>query len=430
MKNLATKFDAIPVPKVPNLNGTANQRPNDSGTMAIGASLSLEPWIIPDGADITPRPWLYGYSYLAGAVTGTVAPGGAGKSILTLAEALAMAAIKDGETHGFLGKWCRNGLKVAYLNLEDDRDERDRRAAAIVQYYNLDVQQIAKRLLRPEAADFGLRVVHMNGGEAIICKDIGKLEEAIMEYGIDVLVLDPYVSIHSASENDNCAMDLVVKALSGVARRTGACIHIVHHVGKLRGESLSADSARGASAIVDAMRAVRGIAPMTKSQATLAGLQNPDGIIWVGGIKSNYTTASNVDWYRLKSVQLDNADEVGIPVLWQHPDTIEAISKEDAVRVLLAIQNAQPIKADPQSHGVWAGSIIGEAMGWNVPDGTVKKANRTPEQSQALAKVNRAIGEFVKTGALVKSKIDNPRRAGRQMAIYNVSSAKTPNATT
>src|SRR5262249_15203889 len=48
-----------------------------------------------DIASIPPREWLYGRHYQRGVVSGTVAPGGRGKSSLVMVEAVAMATCRN-----------------------------------------------------------------------------------------------------------------------------------------------------------------------------------------------------------------------------------------------------------------------------------------------------------------------------------------------
>jgi RecA-family ATPase len=100
--------------------------------------------------------------------------------------------------------------------------------------------------------------------------------QTILEKGIDVLIIDPLVSSHYVSENDNMAMDAVIKAFSSIAGQTGCAIEIVHHVRKgsagQAGE-MTADDARGASAVVGAARSVRQIQKMTEEEASAAGVK-------------------------------------------------------------------------------------------------------------------------------------------------------------
>ena len=63
---------------------------------------------------------------------------------------------------------------------------------------------------------------------------------------IDVLIVDPFVSSHAVTENDNMAIDAVVKAWARVADAANCAILLVHHTRKENGAKITADSARGA----------------------------------------------------------------------------------------------------------------------------------------------------------------------------------------
>lgn len=64
----------------------------------------------------------YGRHLIRKQVSVTFAPGGVGKSSLTICEALAVASERE-----LPGDWTAKGLKVWLYNLEDPRDEMDRR---------------------------------------------------------------------------------------------------------------------------------------------------------------------------------------------------------------------------------------------------------------------------------------------------------------
>ena len=242
-------------------------------------------------------------------------------------------------------------------------------ARAVIENYGLDAGALSGRLLIADSESFGLSLIEMHGGQAVLQLDVQRLEATINALGIDVVIIDPFVSAHSVSENDNGAIDKAIKALGRVARSTGACIHLVHHVAQLRGDALSQDSARGASAFVDGLRALRGVVRMTQSEAEGAGLQSPDGYIRAESMKSNYAKPEKGDWYHLKSRTLGNGESVGVPIPWKYPDAMDAFDVSEVREIMFAIQAAQPVRIGPQTHGEWAGIIIGEVMGWDVPDG-------------------------------------------------------------
>jgi RecA-family ATPase len=87
-------------------------------------------------------------------------------------------------------------------------------------------------------------------------RSTSRSRSSCVERKIDVLTIDPFVSSHEVSENDNRAIDAVVKAWGRLADECNCSINLVHHVRKGNGTEANADSARGAKALVDAARSV------------------------------------------------------------------------------------------------------------------------------------------------------------------------------
>jgi len=94
-----------------------------------------------DPATLPRRPWLYGRHLLRRQVAVTVAPGGVGKSSLTICEGLAMASGRD-----LMGEWVARDLRVWLFNLEDPRDELQLRITAAMQHHGVAPDEIAGRL--------------------------------------------------------------------------------------------------------------------------------------------------------------------------------------------------------------------------------------------------------------------------------------------
>ena len=61
-------------------------------------------------------------------------------------------------------------------------------------------------------------------------KVIDEINSEIKLKKIGLLVIDPFVIFHNVNENDNGAIDIVVKAIIGIANETRCCVHIVHHI--------------------------------------------------------------------------------------------------------------------------------------------------------------------------------------------------------
>src|SRR5689334_11150647 len=93
------------------------------------AALPLRPFTIPSPRDIRPRPWVFGYWFMRGAVTLIAAPGGTGKTSLLTTAILSCATGRD-----LLGVKPLKPMRVAVLGLEEGREEMSRRFAAAVMH--------------------------------------------------------------------------------------------------------------------------------------------------------------------------------------------------------------------------------------------------------------------------------------------------------
>ena len=99
------------------------------------------------------------------------------------------------------------------------------------------------------------------------------LINALRAAQIDVLIVDPFVSAHRVSENDNMAIDLVAKTFGRIAEKANCAVELVHHVRKTNGAEITAEDGRGASALIAAARSVRVLNPMSKEEAASAGVE-------------------------------------------------------------------------------------------------------------------------------------------------------------
>jgi hypothetical protein len=90
-----------------------------------------------DLVNIPTRKFYYGRHYVPTFVSVTVAPGGVGKSSLSLVEAIAMVTGRD-----LLGVRPRKRLRVWVWNGEDPVDELRRRISAICLHYKIDPDEL------------------------------------------------------------------------------------------------------------------------------------------------------------------------------------------------------------------------------------------------------------------------------------------------
>ena len=219
-------------------------------------------WI--DPATIPRRAWLYGTSVIRKFLTAIVAPGGSGKSSLVIAELLEMVSGKP-----LLTGRTAKPLRVWYFNLEDPRDEIDRRIAAACIAYKLDPDRHCWPPLHRHRARAGLDHCRLPRRPAPHhhqhCAGRWR-HRRVKRRTIDVLIIDPLKRIHAVDENDNTAMDLVTQQLTRIADECDCGVVVVHHTRKSAGQEITAETSRGAKAVVDASRVIRTLNVMTEAR--------------------------------------------------------------------------------------------------------------------------------------------------------------------
>jgi AAA domain len=344
-----------------------------------------------DPATIPQRDWLYGRLLLRKFVTATISPGGVGKSSLIAAEALAMVSGK-----ALLEVSPQEKLRVWLWNLEDPQEETERKIQAAALHYKLGPGDIGDRLLVDSGRDQRLVIaVTERNGVAIVQPVVDELVAEIIARKIDVIVIDPFVSCHEVAENDNPAMDRVVKQWGKVADRGNCAVHLVDHTRKMGDSSeVTTESSRGGSAKTDACRVVRVVNRMSEKQATDAGVDNHRLYFRTYSDKGNLQPpADGSDWFKLESVDLGNGpmglpgDSVGVATRWDWPDLTAGMTAADYDKVVAVIKGGK-WKENIQAKN-WVGNAIAEALGLNVKDADDK------------AKIKAALKMYLRAGTLV-----------------------------
>jgi hypothetical protein len=289
-------------------------------------------------------------------------------------------------------------LRVWYVNLEDPREEIERRIAAICLHYRIDPGALGDRLffdgreieiILAEQARTGVKL-------AVPVEDA--LVSALNNGGFDVLILDPFVSTHRVAENDNGAIDAVAKTFGRIAGKTDCAIELIHHVRKTGGNEITAEDGRGASALVAAARSVRVLNPMTKEEAEASGVGEERRLYFRSDVgKANLAPPSTkASWFRMQSVSLgngtpnalyDDSDYVGVVVLWQWPDAFNGVTVSDLRKVQTAIADGR-WRENTQAKD-WAGNAVAKVF--NLDAG--RKADR--------ARIISMLKTWIKNGALV-----------------------------
>ncbi|SFP94880.1 Bifunctional DNA primase/polymerase, N-terminal [Bradyrhizobium sp. Ghvi] len=364
------------------------------------ASIIAEPYIWTEPQDIPPRDWLYGNRLIRKFVTATIAPGALGKSTLEITEALAMVSGK-----ALLGVQPSELLRVWLWNLEDPRAETVRRVQATAKHYRLKRDDLDGLFLNC-GREQPLVIAETNRHGVLICRPIVEtLIAQIRQHKIDVAIVDPFISSHRIPENDNNAIDAVIKEWGRVADATNCGIELVHHVRKGEQE-VKAESARGGGSFGDGCRMVRVVNRMTKDEATTAGVTDNHRLYFRAYVdKNNLAPPADVsDWFKLISVDLHNGplgptlpgDSVGVVTAWTYPKALDGMTGADFDKVSAVIRSGEWRK-DSQAAN-WVGYAIGKALGLDLINPAAK------------AKVRRLLKTWLGTGSLVVVKRLDPFR--------------------
>lgn len=241
----------------------------------------FQPLYIRDPADIPPRPWISKGYLMRGQMTGIIAPGGAGKSTLTLGWAASLA-LGRGDIMG-LGDIKGGRQRVVIINNEDDKEEIERRLNAWCLVHNVPRRDLDGYLFihSPHDNTPFVGVVRAGKRELSVSDRMEILRAFMADNKVDVVFGDPWVELHEAEENSNSEIGYVIKQFRQLAREMKAALVLVHHTRKppdasSAGYAGSADTSRGASAFVNGLRMLFTLVTMTRQEASELGISDRD----------------------------------------------------------------------------------------------------------------------------------------------------------
>lgn len=332
---------------------------------ATPARLAATPFIWRDERTIPPRKWLYGKHLLRKFLSVDVAAGGVGKSSVKIVEALSMTSGKA----LFARDLPEGPLRVWIYNLEDPAEETERRLHAALNHFGLCPTDVGDRLFVDSGRDQPVMLAEETPNGARIVRPVAEaLVATLKERQIDVLILDPFVSAHAVSENDNRAIDMVAKEFGRIADVCDCSINLVHHVRKQNGQEATADSARGASSLIGAARSVVVYNRMTKEEGEQAGIA-PEQVGFhfrTQNDKANLAPPEAAEWFRMNSYELANGDSVGVACPWTWPDAFAGISTEKLKAVQRAVAGGQYRESSQAKD--WVGNIIATVLAMDPED--------------------------------------------------------------
>jgi hypothetical protein len=300
-----------------------------------------------------------------------------GKSSLDLTEVLSMASGKR-----LLNAKPKDRCRVWYWNGEDPFDEMERRVYGIALHYGLEAQDLEGYLWLDSGRDSPMRVAEETAhGAKIVQPVFDEMKGYILDNGIDCLVVDPFVSTHAVSENDNSIINDVVKGFARLADQCNIAVELVHHVKKSRDDvETQAEDARGASALVDACRSVRALSRMPKDLAQEYGLTDTErkSLFFMSLGKANLGPPVDPKWFKLIGVDIGNgdmdnrSDDVGVVTTWEAPSLFSGITNDDIHDLQVRISQMGDCRRDPKSDS-YVGRVVCEAFGLDAYDESVKK---------------------------------------------------------
>jgi hypothetical protein len=354
--------------------------------------LAATPYAWPDASQIELRDWIAGRWILRGELTAIIAPGGVGKSSLLVATALSSVSGKP-----FLGIELWTGAKRVWVwNLEDDQTELSRQIAAAAIQHDIATQDCEGRLYVDSGLDQRLCTASETATGLVLHEPIYEdLRAEIAKRKIDVLIVDPFVSSHSISENDNPKIDAVAKRWKRLAIDAHCAIVLVHHSRKNGNGETTVEDARGASALLNAARVGLTLNRMTTNEAEKFGIKEQAerrAIFRVDNGKPNRSPAGNAQWFKIESVDLGNAtpqrpsDYVGAVTTWQPPDPFDNVTPEHLRQVQALVADGD-YRTSEQAKD-WVGNAVAEIIGLDLDDPAEKR------KAKSIFKTWEANGRF------------------------------------
>jgi hypothetical protein len=172
------------------------------------------------------------------------------------------------------------------------------------------------------------------------------------------------VTIHGVAENDNGKMDAVVRIFTTMSDVCNCAIDLSQHTRKLAPgvQEHTADDARGASSVHDAVRAQRILNIMSTKEAQDAQIDDMErrSYFRVDRSKGNTVPPARVaTWRRFENVSLPNGDEVGVIVPCAIGDGAPSAEREAAA------QRAKAVYLDLLDRFTNEGRTVSEKTGKN-----------------------------------------------------------------
>ncbi len=289
-------------------------------------------------ADIPKRRWLARGYLLRGSVTLLAGAGGASKSSLLVSMSCALAL---GERFGAFQPEAP--CRVLTFNAEDDSHEQNRRFSAALRGFGRTPADIAGKILRAGSSGVGTLLSRdPDSRELTFTQVMEKLQVLVEEFRPDALFLDPFAELHDVDENSNTDVRAVAATFRAFAAKHDLAICLVHHSRKGAATPGDADSARGASSLLGAVRVALTLQGMTEDEAQSFGLapEKRRHFCRLDGAKSNYASLTGCEWFQRLPCILENGETAAALEPWSPP--VDAITQQTLEAVEAAIAQGTP----------------------------------------------------------------------------------------
>ena len=310
------------------------------GTESTSVDREKSLWIDADDWDertIPRRPWIVPGYALRGAVTLIAGPPSAMKSSTALGWAVSVALNRE------YGRF-RPAISgpVFIYNVEDDRNEQRRRLSATLRQFGKNPVTLKDKLYRMGPSTIGTLLERAEDGKVRFTVAMDKLHELLTTFRPVMLIVDPLAELHNCEENDNTALRAVIAKFRELAVEFDMAVVVLHHTRKGAGQSAGdPDAARGASAIIGAVRVAVILTTMSEDGAKAFGLpsdlEQRSYYVRMDDAKSNYAPLRSAQWFEKTAYDLDNGDIVAAAVPWKPPEE-KVASRADLDALAIAIE--------------------------------------------------------------------------------------------
>tara|TARA_Y100000588_G_C14278788_1_gene935873 strand:- start:7891 stop:8799 length:909 start_codon:yes stop_codon:yes gene_type:complete len=241
-----------------------------------------------------PPPDLVFGGVLAASVAGIIAPGSTGKGFFSLGICFDLYTGKN--RLGLDIKKLQSDQKVAFITAEDQGVVIGGRIHSMMKEYQMSSDECV-------VMDEQIHFISVAGQIVMDLVDqrgnvnYALANEMINEYrDYRLIFLDTLARMHTANENDNGNMSVLISVFEYIAKHTGAALVFMHHTNKSATlNALGGDqgAARGAAAITDNIRYQLNLSKVTKEDAEEMGVPEDKRklFLWLHESKVNYKEA-------------------------------------------------------------------------------------------------------------------------------------------